>query len=38
MMAIYHEPELTEPVELCDQRGNLNPDAIGREEDHQARW
>lgn len=28
-MALYHEPELFEPVELCDQRGNLNPDAIG---------
>jgi len=28
-MALYHEPELTQPVELCDQHGNLNPDAIG---------
>lgn len=25
----YHEPELTEPIELCDQHGNLNPAAIG---------
>ena len=23
------EPELTEPVNLCDAKGNLNPDAIG---------
>lgn len=29
MNALYHEPELTEPVELCDHRGNLNPEAIG---------
>lgn len=29
MSTPYHEPELTETVELCDQRGNLNPDAIG---------
>ena len=29
MNALYYEPELTEPVELCDHRGNLNPEAIG---------
>jgi len=25
----YHEPELTQPVDLCDSQGNLNPNAIG---------
>ena len=25
----YHEPELTQPVDLCNQSGNLNPQAIG---------
>jgi Domain of unknown function (DUF2804), N-terminal/Domain of unknown function (DUF2804), C-terminal len=25
----YNERELTEPVLLCDEKGNLNPDAIG---------
>lgn len=29
MNAEYHEPELTQPVDLCDSRGNLNPSAIG---------
>lgn len=29
MPSVYHEPELTQPVQLCDSRGNLNPDAIG---------
>ena len=29
MTALYHEPELTQPVNLCDPRGNLNPAAIG---------
>lgn len=29
MSALYHEPELTEPVELCDYGGNLNPHAVG---------
>ena len=25
----YHEPELTRPLDLCDARGRLNPDAVG---------
>jgi hypothetical protein len=25
----YQEPELTQPVDLCDSRGNLNPAAVG---------
>ena len=25
----YTEPKLTEPVDLCDHRGNLNPNAVG---------
>ncbi len=25
----YHEPEITEPVLLCDQKGELNPEAVG---------
>ncbi|MCB2209585.1 DUF2804 domain-containing protein [bacterium] len=29
MSAKYHEPELTQPVDLCDLQGNLNPDAVG---------
>jgi len=29
MLALYHEPELTAPVNLCDAHGNLNPDAVG---------
>jgi hypothetical protein len=29
MNETYHEPELTEAVELCDARGNLNPQAVG---------
>jgi hypothetical protein len=29
MHVVYHEPELTEPVNLCDQSGNLNPVAVG---------
>ncbi len=29
MTEIYHEPELTEVVNLCDSRGNLNPAAVG---------
>ncbi len=29
MNTLYDEPELTKPVELCDQRGKLNPEAIG---------
>ncbi len=29
MNATYHEPELTEPVNLCDPHGNLNPEAVG---------
>jgi hypothetical protein len=26
---VYHERELTEPVLLCNERGDLNPDAVG---------
>lgn len=26
---VYTEPELTDPVNLCDSKGNLNPAAIG---------
>lgn len=29
MSEIYQETELTHPVDLCDSRGNLNPNAIG---------
>jgi len=29
MHEIIQEPELTEPVNLCDSRGNLNPAAVG---------
>jgi hypothetical protein len=29
MPSVYHEPELTEPVQLCDPGGNLNRNAIG---------
>ncbi len=29
MNSEYQEPELTQPVDLCDSRGNLNPAAIG---------
>lgn len=29
MNKIYHEPEITEPINLCDARGNLNPEAVG---------
>jgi hypothetical protein len=29
MPTVYHEPELTQPVNLCDPRGNLNPAAVG---------
>jgi hypothetical protein len=29
MPSLYHEPELTQPVNLCDPRGNLNPAAVG---------
>lgn len=29
MNEIYHEPELTKPVDLCDSQGNLNPAAVG---------
>ena len=29
MKSQYHEHELFEPVNLCDERGNLNPEAIG---------
>lgn len=29
MNNITHEPELTEPVNLCDSQGNLNPAAVG---------
>jgi len=29
MNALNYEPEVTEPVKLCDHRGNLNPEAIG---------
>ncbi len=29
MNTSYHEPELTAPVNLCDDKGNLNPNAIG---------
>ena len=29
MSAIYHEPELIQPVELCDAQGTLNPKAVG---------
>jgi hypothetical protein len=25
----YHERELTDPVDLCDEKGRLNPDAVG---------
>jgi hypothetical protein len=25
----YQEPELTQPVDLCDTHGNLNPEAVG---------
>lgn len=26
---LYHEPEITQPINLCDARGELNPDSIG---------
>ena len=26
---VHIEPEITQPVDLCDARGNLNPDAVG---------
>ena len=26
----YEEREITEPVDLCDERGLLNPEAVGR--------
>lgn len=29
MTVLYHEPEIFQPVELCDAKGNLNPDAVG---------
>lgn len=29
MPAKYNEPELTQPVDLCDLQGNLNPAAVG---------
>ncbi len=29
MNAKYREPELTQPANLCDSRGNLNRDAVG---------
>ncbi|MBW6466989.1 MAG: DUF2804 domain-containing protein [Brevefilum sp.] len=29
MPSTYHEPELTQPVNLCDSHGNLNPAAVG---------
>lgn len=29
MYAMISEPELTEPVDLCDSKGNLNPAAVG---------
>ena len=29
MPSLYHEPELTQPVNLCIPSGNLNPAAIG---------
>jgi hypothetical protein len=29
MPSTYHEPELTQPLNLCDPHGNLNPAAIG---------
>ncbi|MFW5713751.1 MAG: DUF2804 domain-containing protein [Brevefilum sp.] len=29
MPKTYYEPELIKPVSLCDQKGNLNPDAVG---------
>lgn len=29
MMPLTHEREITSPVDLCDDRGRLNPDAVG---------
>jgi hypothetical protein len=29
MHSTYHEPELTEPVHLCDRNGNLNSASVG---------
>ncbi len=29
MSSLIPEPELTEPVQLCDLHGNLNPSAVG---------
>jgi hypothetical protein len=29
MNSVYPEPELTDPLDLCDAQGNLNPDAVG---------
>ncbi len=29
MKQTYFEPEITQPVNLCDSRGNLNPSAVG---------
>jgi hypothetical protein len=29
MSSTYHEPELTQPVNLCNSNGNLNPAAVG---------
>lgn len=29
MEKAYHEPEITQSVDLCDKRGNLNRDAVG---------
>jgi len=29
MTETYHEPELTKPINLCDDHGNLNPKSVG---------
>ena len=29
MTNLYPEPEITQPIQLCDEKGLLNPNAVG---------
>ena len=34
----YQEREITDPVDLCDEKGRLNPDAVGWSRSPLIRW